>query len=54
MDEKAKEEQLAWLKSEYVRVQGDLEKLESVGRSPEAALRQLTELEEEIAETRKK
>ncbi|WP_252313897.1 SE1832 family protein [Sinobaca sp. H24] len=54
MDNKAKEEQLAWLKSEYVRVQGDLEKLESVGRSPDAAVNQLTELEEQIAEIRKK
>ncbi|GAK10682.1 SE1832 family protein [Geomicrobium sp. JCM 19039] len=48
------EQQLRMLKSDYARVQGDLEKIESIGGNPRPVTRQLKQLEEEIYETRQK
>lgn len=42
------------LKSDYVRIQGDMDKLEYVGGRVSSAEEQLIRLEKEIAEMRKK
>ncbi len=49
MDKKQLEAKLAELKSDYVRIQGDLEKVVSVGGQAETPERELIRLEEEIA-----
>lgn len=41
------------LKNEYVRIQGDLEKLESTGNSTSKMDERLAQIEAEIAETKK-
>lgn len=45
-------EKLAKLKHDYVRLQGDLEKRESVNQQVDPLLRQLEDIEQEIAEVR--
>ncbi|MEB7462403.1 SE1832 family protein [Staphylococcus succinus] len=45
-------EKLAELKHDYVRLQGDLEKRESVNQQVDPLLRQLEDIEQEIAEVR--
>jgi hypothetical protein len=40
--------QLAMLKSDYVRIQGDLEKLESFGGNTDGIMRELDILEKEM------
>ncbi|HLR19147.1 MAG TPA: SE1832 family protein [Staphylococcus sp.] len=45
-------EKLAELKHDYVRLQGDLEKRESVNQQVDPLLRQLEEIEKEIASVR--
>ncbi|WP_062351327.1 SE1832 family protein [Bacillus kwashiorkori] len=42
------QQKIAELKSDYVRIQGDLEKLESVGRNVSTAEKQLEEMEKEL------
>lgn len=49
MDKEALEAHLRELKSDYVRIQGDMDKLEFVGGRVSAAEGQLIRLEEEIA-----
>ncbi|MFB5663842.1 SE1832 family protein [Alteribacillus sp. HJP-4] len=41
-------EKLDYLKMDYVRLQGDVEKLESIGGNADAAIKQMEEIEEEI------
>lgn len=53
MDKKQLEIQLLELKSDYVRIQGDLDKLEFVEGRVSSAEEQLVRLEEEIAEVNK-
>ncbi|MEN2767225.1 SE1832 family protein [Ornithinibacillus xuwenensis] len=48
------EDKLAELKSDYVRIQSDLDKLEYVRGRASSAQEQLVRLEEEIAEVYKK
>lgn len=45
-------EKLAELKYDYVRLQGDLEKRESVNQQVDPLIRQLEEIEKEIATVR--
>ncbi|MBO1205812.1 MULTISPECIES: SE1832 family protein [Staphylococcus] len=45
-------DKLAELKHDYVRLQGDLEKRESVSQSVEPLIRQLEQIEQEMAEVR--
>ncbi|WP_436950874.1 SE1832 family protein [Staphylococcus shinii] len=45
-------DKLAELKYDYVRLQGDLEKRESVNQDVDPLVRQLEEIEEEIASVR--
>lgn len=45
-------EKLAELKYDYVRLQGDLEKRESVNQKVDPLLRQLEDIEKEIASVR--
>lgn len=47
------EAQLAELKSDFIRLQGDVEKIESIGGNVDQSVKQLISLEEEIAEVRK-
>ncbi|SDI50873.1 SE1832 family protein [Alteribacillus bidgolensis] len=42
------ESKLQMLKADYIRVQGDLEKLESVGGNAEPAAKELETIEKEI------
>jgi len=53
MDKKQLEAKLLELKSDYIRIQGDLDKLEAVGGRVSSAEEQLVRLEKEIAETNK-
>ncbi|WP_243298697.1 SE1832 family protein [Bacillus litorisediminis] len=48
MDKKQIEYQIRELKEEYVRLQNDLEKLESVGGNVGPLERQITEIENEL------
>lgn len=50
MSKKELEAKLAELKSDYVRIQSDLEKVVFVGGSEESPERELIRLEKEIAE----
>lgn len=50
MDKKQLETKLLELKSDYIRIQGDLDKLEFVKGRVSSAEEQLIRLEEEIAE----
>ena len=52
MTVKELEAELNLLKSDYVRVQGDVEKLESFGGNVRPATRQLRSLEDEINRVR--
>lgn len=54
MKKKELEAQLAALKSDYIRIQEDLEKLVFVGGRASSAEEQLIRLENEIAEINKK
>lgn len=54
LNEKTLKEKLAELKSDYVRIQGDMDKLEFVGGRISSAEEQLVRLEEEIAEINKR
>jgi DNA repair exonuclease SbcCD ATPase subunit len=54
MDRKQLEAKLAELKSDYSRIQGDMDKLEFVGGRVSSAEEQLVRLEKEIAELRSK
>ncbi|RIW34636.1 hypothetical protein D3H55_08970 [Bacillus salacetis] len=47
------EYKISEVKSDYIRIQGDLEKLESVGRSTEKSEKRLEELEIELAKLNK-
>ncbi|MET3697892.1 hypothetical protein SAMN05877753_104230 [Bacillus oleivorans] len=48
MDKKQIENQIQELKAEYVRLQNDLEKLESVGGNVAPLEKQITEIENEL------
>lgn len=50
LEKKELEEKLAELKSDYVRIQGDMDKLEFVGGRVSSAEGQLVRLEKEIAD----
>ncbi|HEX6594018.1 MAG TPA: SE1832 family protein [Bacillota bacterium] len=54
MKKKELEGQLAELKSDYVRIQSDMDKLEFVGGRVSSAEQQLIRLEKEIADIREK
>lgn len=54
MSKQALEAQLAELKSDYIRIQEDMEKLVFVGGRASSAEEQLVRLEGEIADVRKK
>lgn len=54
MEKKELEQTLVELKSDYVRIQGDLEKLAFVHGRVDSAEEQLIRLEKEIAEVNKK
>ncbi|MBO1221277.1 SE1832 family protein [Staphylococcus nepalensis] len=45
-------DKLAELKHDYVRLQGDLEKRESISQSVDPLIRQLEQIEQEMAEVR--
>jgi len=47
------EQRIAELKMDYIRIQGDIEKLESLGHSPTKAEQMLEEIENELKELRK-
>ncbi|MBM7841163.1 ribosomal protein L29 [Alkalihalobacillus xiaoxiensis] len=47
------EAQLAELKSDFIRLQGDVEKIESIGGNVAQSVKQLINLEDEIAQVRK-
>lgn len=47
------EQKILELKHEYIRIQGDIEKLESVGRTADIANQQLIKIEKELDELRK-
>lgn len=53
MTKKQLQEKLAELKSDYVRIQGDMDKLEFVGGRVSSAEEQLIRLEQEIASINK-
>jgi len=53
MNKKELEIKLLELKSDYVRIQGDMDKLEFVGGRVSSAEEQLIRLEKEIAEVNK-
>ncbi|MEI3604288.1 SE1832 family protein [Pseudogracilibacillus sp. SE30717A] len=53
MKKKELEAKLLELKSDYVRIQGDMDKLEFVGGRVSSAEEQLIRLEKEIAEVNK-
>jgi len=53
MNRKQLEHKLDELKSDYIRIQGDLDKLEAVGGRVSSAEEQLIRLEKEIAEVNK-
>lgn len=54
MTKEALEAKLDELKSDYIRIQEDMEKLVFVGGRASSAEKQLVRLEKEIAEVRKK
>ncbi len=47
-------DQIAFLKSDYVRIQGDLDKLEAAGGNIQNAEQQLARMEEELKVLNKK
>lgn len=53
MNKKELEAKLLELKSDYIRIQGDMDKLEFVGGRVSSAEEQLIRLEKEIAEVNK-
>ncbi|WP_456274680.1 SE1832 family protein [Bacillus sp. AK031] len=53
MTKKELEYKINEVKSDYIRIQGDLEKLESVGRNTEKSEKRLEALEIELAELNK-
>ncbi|WP_198135847.1 SE1832 family protein [Pontibacillus chungwhensis] len=50
MTKRELESQINVVKSDYIRIQGDLEKMESVGGNTEKLEKQLKQLEDELAE----
>jgi ABC-type Zn uptake system ZnuABC Zn-binding protein ZnuA len=48
------EQKIAELKMDYIRIQGDIEKLESVGQDPSKAEQMLENIEKELSELRKR
>ena len=53
MTKKELEYKISEVKADYIRIQGDLEKLESVGRNTEKSERRLVEIENELAQLNK-
>ncbi|WP_281658913.1 SE1832 family protein [Halobacillus sp. Cin3] len=54
MTEQEIRDQIAFLKSDYVRIQGDLDKLEAAGGNIQNAEQQLARMEEELKVLNKK
>ncbi|MBM7570529.1 SE1832 family protein [Aquibacillus albus] len=54
MTRKALQDRINEVKSDYIRIQGDLEKLDSVGGNTANAEKQLEELEKELDSLNKK
>ncbi|MGP4059252.1 SE1832 family protein [Halobacillus sp. H74] len=54
MTKKEIQDQIAFLKSDYIRIQGDLDKLEAAGGNIQNAEKQLASMEEELKELNKK
>lgn len=54
MDKNQLEQRMLELKQDYIRIQGDMEKLESVGRNTDKMEQQLIAIEKEIADLRQK
>ncbi|MFZ4453329.1 SE1832 family protein [Salibacterium aidingense] len=50
MNRKEIEERIQHLKMDYIRIQGDLDKLEAVGGNASGAIRELEIIEDEIKE----
>ncbi|QSS99699.1 hypothetical protein IMZ31_16790 [Pontibacillus sp. ALD_SL1] len=50
MTKRELEDQINVVKSDYIRIQGDLEKMESVGGNTEKLEKQLKQLEDELSE----
>ncbi|MBN9655173.1 hypothetical protein GLV98_08845 [Halobacillus litoralis] len=53
MTKKEIQDQIAFLKSDYIRIQGDLDKLEAAGGNIQNAEKQLARMEEELKELNK-
>ncbi|CDQ18734.1 hypothetical protein SAMN05192559_101648 [Halobacillus karajensis] len=53
MTKKEIQDQIAFLKSDYIRIQGDLDKLEAAGGNIQNAEKQLAQMEEELKELNK-
>ncbi|WP_406945074.1 SE1832 family protein [Halobacillus sp. SY10] len=53
MTKKEIQDQIAFLKSDYIRIQGDLDKLEAAGGNIQNAEMQLARMEEELKELNK-
>lgn len=54
MNTKALEDKLRVLKMDYVRIQGDVEKIESVGGNSGPAVKEMERIEKEIQEIKTK
>ncbi|GEN53458.1 SE1832 family protein [Halobacillus faecis] len=53
MTKKEIQDQITFLKSDYIRIQGDLDKLEAAGGNVQNAEKQLARMEEELKELNK-
>jgi ribosomal protein L29 len=54
VSKKELEQEIAQLKMDYIRIQGDLDKMESVGGNVSSLEKMLENMEKEIAQLRKK
>ncbi|WLR48839.1 SE1832 family protein [Halobacillus litoralis] len=53
MTKKEIQDQITFLKADYIRIQGDLDKLEAAGGNIQNAEKQLARMEEELKELNK-
>jgi arginine/lysine/ornithine decarboxylase len=53
MTKKEIQDQIAFLKADYIRIQGDLDKLEAAGGNIQNAEKQLARMEEELKDLNK-
>ncbi|RWZ58884.1 hypothetical protein EQV77_07975 [Halobacillus fulvus] len=54
MTKKEIQDQITFLKSDYIRIQGDLDKLDAAGGNVQNAEKQLERMEEELKDLNKK